>query len=37
MPRKSKEPTAAEAVDSVLIPAALLDDLVKRPMSPTDV
>jgi transposase-like protein len=37
MPRKSKETTAAEAVDSVPIPAALLDELVKGPMSPTDV
>jgi transposase-like protein len=37
MPRKPKEPTAAEAVDSVPIPAALLDELVKGPMSPTDV
>ena len=37
MPRKSKEPGAAEAVGSVPIPAALLDELVKGPMSPTDV
>jgi transposase-like protein len=37
MPRKSKETTAAEAVGSVPIPAALLDELVKGPMSPTDV
>ncbi|MDQ8158198.1 MAG: IS256 family transposase [Gemmatimonadota bacterium] len=37
MPRKSKEPGAAEVVGSVPIPAALLDELVKGPMSPTDV
>ena len=37
MPRKSKEPRAAEAAGSVPIPAALLDELVKGPMSPTDV
>ena len=37
MPRKSKEPTAAEAVGSVPIPVALLDELVQGPMSPTDV
>ena len=37
MPRKSKEPGAAEAAGSVPIPAALLDELVKGPMSPTDV
>ena len=37
MPRKSKETTAAEGGGSVPIPAALLDELVKGPMSPTDV
>jgi transposase-like protein len=37
MPRKSKETTAAAAVSSVPIPAALLDELVQGPMSPTDV
>ena len=37
MPRKSKEPGAAKAAGSVPIPAALLDELVKGPMSPTDV
>jgi putative transposase len=37
MPRKPKETTAAEAVGSVPIPAAFLDELVKGPMSPTDV
>ena len=37
MPRKSKEPRAAEAAGSVPIPAALLDELVPGPMSPTDV
>ena len=37
MPRKSKEPRAAEAAGSVPIPAALLDELVKGPMSPTNV
>ena len=37
MPRKSKEPRAAEAAGSVPIPAAVLDELVKGPMSPTDV
>lgn len=37
MPRKSKDPGAAEAAGSVPIPAALLDELVKGPMSPTDV
>ncbi len=37
MPSKSKEPRAAEAAGSVPIPTALLDELVKGPMSPTDV
>jgi transposase-like protein len=37
MLRKSKETTAAEGGGSVPIPAALLDELVKGPMSPTDV
>jgi len=37
MPRKSKEPRAAEAAGSVPIPTALLDELVPGPMSPTDV
>jgi transposase-like protein len=37
MPRKTKETTAAEAVGSVPIPTALLDELVPGPMSPTDV
>jgi transposase-like protein len=37
MPSKSKETTAAEAVGSVPIPTALLDELVPGPMSPTDV
>ena len=37
MPRKSKEVVAAETVSSVPIPAALLDEVVKGPMSPADV
>ena len=37
MPRKPKEVVAAETVGSVPIPAALLDEVVKGPMSPSDV
>jgi transposase-like protein len=37
MPRKIKVPSTPEAVAAVPIPAALLDELVKGPMSPAEV